>query len=59
VIEFEGLAPSVHVGMVLKDLGAEILLIRNKNTVSINQEQSSLNIDKNIINLDLKETKDI
>ena len=29
VLEFEGLAPSVHVGMALSHFGAEIILIRN------------------------------
>jgi len=29
VVEYEGLAPSVHVGMALAHFGAEVILIRN------------------------------
>ena len=29
VLEFEGLAPSIHTAMILADYGADITLIRN------------------------------
>jgi len=32
VLEFEGLAPTVHAGMILSDYGAEVTLIRNPNS---------------------------
>ena len=32
VLEFEGLAPSVHTGMILSDYGASVTLLRNPNS---------------------------
>lgn len=60
VIEFQGLAPSVFLGMYFADQGAEVIFVARKKPaeVSMPYQQNILNRNKKCIVADFKNQKD-
>ena len=59
IIEIEGLGPTPFAGMMLSDLGADVIVIHRKNKTSFSNPKNLLDRGKRSIELDLKEPKDL
>lgn len=61
VLEMEGLAPTVLAGRILSDFGAEVTIISRpeKPFIGVDIHETTLNIEKKSIIIDLKNKEDI
>ncbi|RKF16405.1 CoA transferase [Roseovarius spongiae] len=59
VVEFEGLGPAPFAGMMLADLGAEVIVVHRPTPSPLTGEQSLLDRGKRSITLDLKSPADL
>ena len=59
IVEIEGLGPTPFAGMLLADLGAEVVVIHRKNKTSFSNKKSLLDRGKRSIELDLKDPEDL
>ena len=58
IVEIEGLGPTPFAGMLLADLGAEVIVIHRKNKTSFSKK-NLLDRGKRSIELDLKDPEDL
>ena len=59
IVEIEGLGPTPFAGMLLADLGADVIVIHRKNKTSFSNPKNLLDRGKRSIELDLKDPEDL